>query len=69
MTRQEAAIVTAYTGICIGDFSDFHEYAEKILGRPIFTHEFANKEIKDQIKNASRDDFISINVEDLCGAN
>lgn len=63
MTKREAAIVTAYTGILIGEFSDLHEYIEKILGRPVFTHELADKELWVEIKEKSRKDFINITVD------
>ena len=63
MTKKEAAIVTAYTGILIGEFSDLHEYIEKILGRPVFTHELADKELWVEIKEKSRKDFINITVD------
>lgn len=33
LTKQQAAIIGAYTGIVAGPFSDLHEYAEKIMGR------------------------------------
>lgn len=62
MTIREAAIVTMYTGILIGKFSDAHGYAEELMGRPIFTHEFANQELVDKIKNQARQDFIEIEV-------
>lgn len=63
MTRKEAAIVSAYTGILICEFSDFHEYIEKILNRPVFRYELADKEICVEIKEKSRKDFINIIVE------
>ena len=63
MTKKEAAIVSAYTGILIGEFSDLHEYIEKILGRPVFTHELADKELWVEIKEKSRKDFINITVD------
>ena len=63
MTRREAAIVTAYTGFLIGEFVDFHEYAERVMGRQIYTHEFAKDYICEELKNKSRNDFISIIVE------
>lgn len=62
MTKQEAAIITAYTGIMIGKFSDFHKYAEELLERPVLSHEFASKDTMDSIKNLSRKDFISMEV-------
>lgn len=61
MKRREAAIISAYTGTLIGNFSDLHEYAEELLNRPIFTHEFARKEIADKIKEAARKDFMELN--------
>lgn len=42
MTKQEKIIVSAYTGTLMCDFSDVHEYIEKKLGRPVFTHEMAD---------------------------
>ena len=59
-TRRQAAIITAYTGITCGPFEAFHEYAEKLLGRPIWTHEFASKKLSAQIKEAATEDFLSI---------
>jgi hypothetical protein len=63
MTVEEAAIVAAYTGILIGKFSDMHGYAEQKLGRPIFTHEFANPEVVKELKEKTREDFINISVK------
>ena len=62
MTKREAAIVSAYTGYLIGEFSDFHAYIEEIMGRPIFTHEFPN--IEEELKEASKKDFMSIKIEE-----
>jgi hypothetical protein len=58
MTKNEAAIIGAYTGILIGSFSDLHEYIEKIMKRPVFTHEIPF--IADEIKNKASDDFIQL---------
>lgn len=60
MTKREAAIVSAYTGYLIGEFSDFQAYVEEIMRRPIFTHEFPN--IADELKEKSKKDFMSIKV-------
>lgn len=62
MTKREAAIVSAYTGYLIGEFSDFQAYAEEILGRPVFTHELPN--IADELKEKSKKDFMSIKIEE-----
>lgn len=58
LTKQQAAIISAYTGYLAGSFSDLHEYAQSVLGRPIWTHQFP--EIMDELRDASRDDFMSL---------
>lgn len=62
MTKREAAIVSAYTGYLIGEFSDFHAYVEEIMGRPVFTHELPN--IAEKLKEKSKKDFMSIKIEE-----
>ena len=64
MTKREAAIVSAYTGYLIGEFSDMHEYIEEIMGRPVFTHELGNMTTFDKIKSLARDDFCLITLSD-----
>ena len=63
MTKKEAAIISAYTGVLLGEFSDMHEYIEQILDRPVWTHQLANEDISNEIKNKSRDDFIALSKE------
>lgn len=61
MTKKEAAIIMAYTGVCMltgNDFSIFHEYIENIMTRPVFIHELPY--IEEEIKKASFNDFIKI---------
>lgn len=60
LTKEQAAIIGAFTGIICGPFADLHEYAEKILERPVFTHEFAIDEFIEELKQKSKTDFISI---------
>lgn len=61
MTPQEAAIIMAYTGTIFGDWSTFHKYAQEKLGRPVWTHEFANEKLCEKLKELSRDDFLALN--------
>lgn len=42
------------------DFSDVHKYIEEKLGRPIWTHELADKSIWKEIKEKSKEDFLEI---------
>lgn len=63
MTKEEAAIVSAYTGILVGNFSDMHAYVENKFERPVWTHEFASKEFFDKVKEAAYEDFIKLVVK------
>ena len=51
MTKEEALIISAYTGyLLVSDFSEVHNFCEQTLGRPIFTHEFADHNFQEKIK-------------------
>lgn len=62
MTKREAAIVSAYTGYLIGEFSDFQAYAEEVMERPIFTHELSDTKLITEIKNKAAKDFKGIKI-------
>ena len=56
LTKEQAIILTGFTGIAmVQNTSDFHEDVERRLGRPVFTHEFADPH--SEIKEAYRADF------------
>lgn len=63
MTKRECAIVMAHTGICMlsgEDFNIFHEYVEKIMGRPVWIHEMGNPKIAEEIKQKSLNAFLEL---------
>jgi hypothetical protein len=63
MTDREKAIVMAYTGKCMlteDKFHIFHEYIEEIMGRPVFTHELADRDVSAEIKEKAKADFIAL---------
>lgn len=62
MTLEERLVISAYTGVLMCDFDIFHEYAQKVLNRTIFSHEFIFDSLEKELKDAVRDDFIA-----LCG--
>lgn len=62
LTKEQAVIIMGFTGISTCPFSVFHEDVEKRLGRPVFTHQFGNKEFADEIKELYREDFINLCV-------
>lgn len=65
MTEQEQVIVSAYTGYAMCGFDKIHEYIEKKMGRPVWTHEFAFSDIWDEIREAVKDDFINLCADDI----
>lgn len=58
MTEKMSTIFSAYTGISFGSFSEMHGYIEKILGRPVWTHEMADKALWAEIKEKAKPDFL-----------
>jgi len=60
LTKQQAAIVSAYTGFLVGKFSGMHEYVEKLMDRPVMTHELGSEEFAAEIKKAARPDYVAL---------
>lgn len=55
MTREEVILLSAYTGfLLVPDFSEVHKFCEDTLGRPIWTHEFADKDVQKEIQEKLR---------------
>ena len=50
MTKEEKLIVSAYTGVLLCDYADFHAFAEGVLERAIDRAEFSSQEIWDDLK-------------------
>lgn len=51
MTREEAIIISAYTGyLLVDNFDPVHEFIEKLLGRPVWTHQLADPKIQAEIR-------------------
>jgi hypothetical protein len=62
MNKKEAAIISAYTGYLLGEFSDMHKYIEEIMDRPVFTHEMASKGFMAELHDKSKNDFVNLEV-------
>lgn len=50
MTKHELLVVSAYTGYCLCKFDDLHKFVEETLGRPVWTHEFAEEAIWKELR-------------------
>jgi hypothetical protein len=64
MTKHEAAVISLVTGTLCCDFGDMQAYAEKIMERPLWTHNFGDKELVETMQEKARPDFLEI-VENL----
>ena len=60
LTKEQAAVIGAYTGFSCGPFSDVHKKIEDVLERPVFTHELASFHLWKQVREKMRDEFMSI---------
>lgn len=61
MTKHEAAVIMAFTGIVTltgDDLKYFYEYTAELLGRPTYTHEMPSK--SEAIKERSKPDFVKL---------
>ena len=63
MTDREKAIVMAYTGYAMltGDkLGLFYQYIQEKVGRPVMTHELAEKPMQETIHTLSKPDFVEL---------
>jgi hypothetical protein len=60
LTKDQAIVITGFTGITACQFGDFHGDVEKRLGHYVFTHQFANKEFMEKVQELYREDFLSM---------
>lgn len=58
LTKDQAIIITGFTGVTCCKFSDLHYDVEARLGRPVWTHQFP--ELEEEIKEAYREDFMAM---------
>lgn len=61
LTKEQALLISAYTGfLCVREFADLHAYIEKVLDRPVFTHEMADKELFVEIRAKLKEQFMDL---------
>ena len=67
MTLKEAILISAYTGYMLAPkeyFPNIHKLCQDALGRPIWTHEFADKEVQNAIQDKLRPQILEL-IESL----
>lgn len=62
MTRREAAIIECYTGYVtlVNHRECVYQYAQELLGRPVYTHEFAREDVTRELHEKSKEDFANL---------
>lgn len=60
MELRERVIVETYTGYCMTspeEKDEVYKYMAEIMDRPVFTHELADEEIQEQLREKALNDF------------
>lgn len=63
MTLEERVIVETYTGYCMTSGDERNavcKYMQKLLGRPVYTHELAQESVVNELHEKSKADFIGL---------
>lgn len=60
LTKEQAAVITAYTGTLCGELDDFLAYASKRMGGSVSTLEMVSADWWVMLKTLARDDFLEI---------
>jgi hypothetical protein len=51
------------TGVSVGPFEDVHKLAEDLLERPVLTHELANDNVWEKLKELIKPQFVDLCAE------
>ncbi len=60
LTKEQAVIISAYTGVLICKFSDLLEAIEDKLNITVYIHQLADSYMQQKIKEAFREDFTNL---------
>ena len=65
LSKEQAIVITGFTGKLACQFGDFHADVEKRLGHPVWTHQVGDKEFAKKLEELYREDFLAmIGVEE-----
>jgi hypothetical protein len=60
LSKEQAIVITGFTGKLACQFVDFHSDVEKRLGHPAWTHQFGDKEFMEKVQELYRKDFLEM---------
>lgn len=60
ITKEQAIVLSGFTGILMCHFSELHQDVEKRMKHPVFTHQFGDEEFSEKVKQLYRDDFVAL---------
>lgn len=60
LSKYQGIVITGYAGIMMVDFASFQADVESRMGRPVLTHEFANSEFAEEVKQLYFEEFRAI---------
>lgn len=60
LTKEQAIVITGFTGFSVCHVGVFLEDLEKRIGYPVLTHQLADKDFMDEVKELYREDFVKL---------
>lgn len=61
LDKDQALLISAYTGyVLVNAFSEIHEYIEKVMERPVYTLEMADKNFNAELREKLKDEFLKL---------
>lgn len=63
MTKREAAIIGAYTGVMVGNMKDMKDYISELFGgAPVFDATLSGSLMSCEIRRLAKKDFMALEV-------
>lgn len=60
LTREQAAVISAYTGFLAGPFEDLQALGDKLMGYPTFTHQYGDLQFTAELRDKAKSMFVAI---------
>ncbi len=60
LTREQAAIISVYTGFTCGPFEDVQKLGDELMGYPTFTHQYASEKFAEELREKVKPRFLAL---------